>query len=156
MNYTDKEISDYLELAQETGITKAKRELGYPKSWDTARRWAELRGIELPADDVKARAAHMREWYRDEEVITIAQEGMNRVHESLTNESLTADDQAKLSRAFSTYVKDWLTIQGRSNQITESRQGDELDGRIAEMLAVERAKNAVSKTRVKEDSEQVI
>lgn len=142
INYTDEQINEFLDLAQEVGITKAKRELGYPGSWDTANRWAKARDITVATDEVKQRSAAMREWYKDEELITIAQEGMNRVYEELVNNrSLNADEQKKLASAFSTYARDFLTIQGRSTSITETRSSDEFDARIQDMLNQERMKN---------------
>jgi hypothetical protein len=149
MTYSDKEINDFLELAQDQGITKTMRQLGYPNSWGTAQRWADLRGVEVAVDEIRQKAVATREWYKDEELITIAQEGLNRVYEDLTRkEDLSADDQRKLSSAFSTYVKDILTIQGRSTQISENRNTDALDAHLQELLFSEVEKN---KSKAKED-----
>lgn len=142
MNYTDKQINDFLELAQDVGITKAKRELGYPKGWDTARRWAEVRQIEVAVDEVKARARAMQEFYKDEEVITIAQEGMNRVYDELVNNnSLTADDQNKLARALKTHYDVWAGVQGRATSINETRSTDGMDAGLIALLDEERRRN---------------
>jgi hypothetical protein len=149
MTYSDKEINDFLELAQDQGITKTMRQLGYPNSWGTAQRWADLRGVEVAVDEIRQKAVATREWYKDEELITIAQEGLNRVYEDLTRkDELSADDQRKLSSAFSTYVKDILTIQGRSTQISENRNTDALDAHLQELLFSEVEKN---KSKAKED-----
>lgn len=151
MAYTDKEINDFLELAQEVGITKAKRELEYPKSWSTAQYWAEKRGVNTAADEVKSRAAGMREWYQTEEVITIAQEGFNRVYEELiNNRDLTPDDQKKLAEALTKHYNVWANAQGKATNISESRQTDVLDGHLQELLHTERAKNLLAKEIVTE------
>ena len=140
--YTDKQVNDFLELAQEVGITKAKRELGYPNSWSTASYWAKKRGVTVAVDELKAQAAEAREWYKEEEVKTVIQEGFNRVHEELTtNPDLTPDDQKKLSDAANKYYQMWVNIQGKAGNITETRQTDTVDEHLAELLNMERAKN---------------
>lgn len=152
MAYNDKEINDFLELAQEVGITRAKRELGYPNSWSTAQRWAKMRGIEVATDEVMAKAAASREWYKTEEVITIAQEGFNRVYyELVNNQDLTADDQKKLAEALMKHYNVWANAQGKATSITESRQTDTMDEHLNELLNMERAKNAMRKENASEN-----
>lgn len=133
-------------MAQEVGITRAKRELGYPNSWGTAQRWAQLRGIEIATDDLKAQAANAREWYKEEEVKMLVQEGFNRVYEELTsNPNLTADDQKKLSDAANKYYQMWVNIQGKASTITETRTTDALDEHLQQLLFGEQEKNAQKK-----------
>lgn len=154
INYTDEQINNFLELAQETGITRAKRELGYPNSWDTANRWAQVRGIDVAKDEIKMRAASMREWYKDDEVITIAQEGMNRVYEELVNNiNLTADDQNKLGSALTKHYQVWANVQGKAAQITETRSNDGMDAGLMALLENERLKNLQKKESVTEVTE---
>lgn len=153
MAYTDEDINNFLELAQEVGITKAKRELGYPKSWGTAQRWAQLRGVEIPVDEVMAKAAGTREWYKAEEVMTVAQEGFNRVWEELTtNVELTADDQKKLAEALQKHYNVWASAQGKATAITETRNTDTLDEHLNELLNMEKAKNLLRKDEVTQDN----
>lgn len=142
LTYTDKQINEFVGLAQDVGITRAKRELGYPKSWDTAKRWADMRGVEVAVDDLKAQAAAAREWYKEEEVKTLVQEGFNRVYEELTtNDSLTADDQKKLSDAANKYYQMWTNIQGKASSITETRATDNFDEQLSALLFSEKKKN---------------
>ena len=151
MQYSDEQINNFLELAQETGITRAKRELGYPNSWGTAQRWAKVRGIEVAVDDLKAQAAATREFYKEEEVKTVVQEGFNRVYYELTtNDSLTADDQKKLSDAAKKYFDIWATVQGKATTITEARTTDTMDDHLQELLNMERAKNLANDFNDKE------
>jgi len=146
MAYSDKQINEFLALAQEVGITKAKRELGYPKSWSTAQYWAEKRGVEVAVDEVKQKAAVTREWYQTEEVITIAQEGFNRVYEELVNNNdLTPDDQKKLAEALTKHYNVWANAQGKATNISETRSNDSVDTHIQELLNMERAKNLLAK-----------
>lgn len=143
-NYDDKMINDFLELATEIGITKSMRELGYPKSWGTASRWAELRGIEIPVDEVMAKAAATREWYKAEEVMTVAQQGFSRVWEELsTNNSLSPDDQKKLAEALQKHYNVWASAQGKAQVITETRSTDGMDDHLLELLNMEKAKNTL-------------
>lgn len=142
MNYTDKEINDFLELAQEVGITKAKRELNYPSSWGTAQRWAKLRGIEVAVDDLKAKAAETREFYKDEEIKVLAQEGFNRVADELmNNQHLSPDDQKKLAEAGVKWYNVWANVQGKATNINENRQADPMDTHLMELLNAEKAKH---------------
>jgi hypothetical protein len=149
MTYSDEQINDFLELAQEVGITRAKRELGYPNSWATAQRWAKVRNVTVATDDMKSQAAAVREWYKDEELIILTQEGFNRVYEELTtNADLSADDQKKLSEAANKYYQMWASIKGKATSITENRQTDTMDQHLEELLSMERAKNLQNKEEV--------
>lgn len=142
MAYTDEQINNFLDLAQEVGITRAKRELGYPKAWSTGQYWAQNRGVTVAVDEVMAKAKATDEWYKTEEVITIAQEGMNRVfHELVNNQSLTPDDQKKLSEALMKHYNVWANAQGKATNISESRETDAFDVRIQAMLEQERLRN---------------
>lgn len=151
--YTDEQINDFLALAQEVGITRAKRELGYPNSWSTAQRWAKVRGIEVAVDDLKAQAAAVREWYKDEEVKALAQEGFNRVYFELVNNTmLTPDDQKKLGEAATKYYNIWANVQGKATNINENRQMDSMDAHLQDLLMSERARNNELKGEVSNDS----
>ena len=142
INYTDQMINDFLELATEIGITKAKRELGYPASWGTAQRWAQLRNVVIPVDDVMSKAANTRDWYKQEEVMVVAQEGFNRVYDELTsNSDLTPDDQKKLAEALQKHYNVWASAQGKAQVITENRSTDTMDEHLQELLNMEKAKN---------------
>lgn len=151
--YDDKMINDFLELAEEIGITKTMRELGYPKSWGTAQRWAELRGIVIPVDDVMAKAASTREWYKAEEVMTVAQQGFSRVYEELTNrQDLTPDDQKKLAEALQKHFNVWSAAQGKVQAITETRKSDTMDENLLELLNMEKAKNTLAESSTSVDN----
>ena len=143
--YTDEEINTFLELAQEQGLTKTIRELGYPNSWATGRRWAEMRGIEIPVDDIMAKAAATREWYKQEEVMVVAQEGFNRVYQELvSNNNLTADEQKKLAEALQKHYNVWASAQGKAQVITENRSTDTMDENLQELFNMEKAKQAMT------------
>lgn len=144
--YSDSEVNDFLELAQEVGITKAIRDLGYPNSWSTAQYWAKKRGVEVAADPLKSKAAAQREWYKDDEAMEVIREGMNRVHEELmTNKDLSADDQKKLSEAFAKYYNSWANLMGKQQVLGSPSNADEVEDHISELLAMQRANNMLKK-----------
>lgn len=150
MAYSEKEITDFLSYAQEVGITKAKRELGYPKSWSTAQYWAKNRGVECAVDEVMQRTQLAYEQYKIEEVITIAQEGMNRVYDELmNNNTLDADSQKKLSEAFMKHYNVWANAQGKATAISESRDAvqTDLEAHLQDLIMQEKAKNVLSKDK---------
>jgi hypothetical protein len=149
MAYTDQQINDFLELAQEVGITRAKRELGFPKSWATAQMWAKNRNVTVAVDEIMAKTREAGIRYEAEDVVTVAQEGMQRVYQELMNNpDLAADDQKKLAEALQKHYNVWAAAQGKATNITESRQTDTMDEHILELLNVEKAKNALGKENV--------
>lgn len=157
MAYTDNQINDFLELAQEVGITKAKRELGYPKSWSTAQYWAKQRNVKVAVDEVMQKTQLAYEQYKIEEVITIAQEGMNRVYDQLmNNNSLDADSQKKLSEAFVKHYNVWANAQGKATNINENRESaqTDLEAHLQDLINAEKAKNILRKS-VTEESESL-
>jgi hypothetical protein len=142
MEYSNEEIAVFLESAAEIGITRAKRELGYPKSWATAKRWVDMAGIEVPLDEIKAQAAAHYDWYKAEELLIVAKEAMLRITQSLQNDDLSADEQKKLAEAFQKYVNTVLLLEGKATSITESRKTDSVDLAITDLINEEKAKNA--------------
>jgi hypothetical protein len=123
MKYTDKQRADFLELALEVGITRARRQLGYPHSWVSGKRWADAAGIELPLDEIKAQAAAHNDWYTTEELLVVVQEGLRRAQEALENNGdLDPDQQKKLAEAVQKYTNTWLLLQGKANSISERRE----------------------------------
>lgn len=139
--YSNEEIATYLELAKEIGITRAKRQLGYPVAWGTAKRWADNAGIEVPLDEIKAQASQHWEWYKAEELLIVAKEGLLRIIEAQQSEVLTPDDQKKLAEAYQKYVNTVLLLEGKATNITESRKKDGTDLALVELLNEERARN---------------
>jgi hypothetical protein len=146
--YTEDQITKFLELAQETGIGRAMRELAYPKSWDTARKWAKNRGVTVNVDSVKQKSKEFHDWYQTEDVLIIAQEGMMRVYEELqSNTTLTSDDHKKLSDALSKHYGVWANAQGKANDIKENRDSSTSveNADLYDMLTAERARRELAR-----------
>ena len=148
INYSDEDIAEFLELAQDIGIGRAIRQLGYPNSWGTAQRWAQARGIKVEVDDLKARSKSYHDWYTTEETLLVAQQGMSRVYEQLQEAELDPDEQKKLADAFQKYANTWLLLQGKANNISERRESTQADLEIVELLRLERAKQSIESTVV--------
>ena len=149
--YSDQEINDFLEIAQDVGFTKAIQELGYPKSWSTAQRWAELRGVEINTDEIIQRASKAREWYRTQEILMVAQQGIARIYEELSYQgNLTPDDHKKLAEAFQKHYNVWANAQGKANHITESRETDVFDSEYQRLLDQLNTENQAKKESVTE------
>lgn len=142
INYSDEEINDFLETAQDIGIGRAIRQLGYPNSWGTAQRWAQARGIKVEVDDLKAKSKSYHDWYRTEEALLVAQQGMSRVYEQLQEADLDPDGQKKLAEAFQKYANTWLLLHGKANSISEKRETTQQDLEIAELLRAEAVKQS--------------
>jgi hypothetical protein len=141
--YTDEQRADFLEHASQVGITRAMRDLKYPKSWHVANRWVNAAGIEVPKDAVKAQAQATKDWYQTEELLLVAQIGIERVSEELMNSDLSPDEHKKLSEAFQKYSNTWLLLMGKANNISETRSRDSVDLDIMELINAENAKNAL-------------
>ena len=142
MTYSDEQRATFLERALEIGITRAKRELGYPTSWNTGKKWADAAGIELPIDEIKAQAKAMHDWYQTEDLLVTVQEGLRRAQESLENsDGLDPDQQKKLAEAVQKYTNTWLLLQGKANSISEHRSRDTMDVELLDLMAQEEARN---------------
>ena len=140
--YSDEEVNNFLERAQEIGIGRAQKELGYPKSWATAKDWATSRGVEVNIDQLKQRSKEFHQWYETEELLIVAQEGFQVVMDKLEDrDNLESDDIKKLSESFQKFTNSWLLLKNKATAISESRQSDNTI-EIMDMLEKEIAKNA--------------
>ncbi|MEU9230414.1 hypothetical protein AB0D40_39560 [Streptomyces massasporeus] len=131
--YTKEAKETYLELAQELGHPRAMRELGYPKSWNTANKWAKESGVEVTLDELKSRAAAHRDWYGDYEHMEALQSIIDRSLE-LTERTadISADDLKKVADALTKAIDKQRVIQGKTTNRTTTEEaspdGDLLSG----------------------------
>ena len=139
--YTDTQIDEYLVLAQEIGIGKAIRELGYPKSWATGQKWAKLRGVKVSLDDLMANVKKYHTFYETEDMLAVIEEGIERAREKFVEESLDADSLKKVAEAVQKLSNTWLLLQGKATGIKENRETDQMDAGLADLLMKERIKN---------------
>jgi hypothetical protein len=151
MAFTEEEITKFLDVAQEVGIGKAIRDLGYPKSWATGQKWAEMRGVKVSLNEVMANAKKYHTYYETEDMLAVVEEGIMRAKEKFVEEDLDADELKKVSESVQKLSNTWLLLQGRATGINESRQSDKMDEDIAALLMQERKKNLQSDSLIKDN-----
>lgn len=122
--YTEDQITEFLTLAQEVGIARAIRELGYP-SFPMAKRWAVARDVTLPLNELSQYANDMRNYYSAEEKLYACQLQLDRIVEALNAPGKKeADELKKLSEALKRTVETMNLIEGKATNINESRNTD--------------------------------
>jgi hypothetical protein len=138
--YTDEQQKEFCELAQIVGIPRAMRELGYP-SFPTAVGWMEKRGIKPLHSNIMETARKYQRFYATEDLLATVDNAM-AVVEEMYAQVKTPDDMKKLAEAVQKLVNTRLLLEGKANSITEKRETTQQDLEIAEMLRVERDKQA--------------
>jgi len=138
--YTDEQITEFIEIAGEMGIGPAMRQLGYPKSYHTAKKFFVQRNIDTPtANSLAVMAKQLDIFYTDREKILAAQAVIDRSVEALYEDNLVSDDISKLSNA----------IEGKSTNINENRSKDGSDLAIVDMLNEAKMRNESIKHSLK-------
>lgn len=141
--YSDRQIDEFIEVAQENGIGPAMRQLQYPGSAATARKWFNMRGAEIPTvDSLMARAVELKVFYSDKEKKLVAMTALDRIMEQLETKELTPDDLNKIANALSKIVQTFNLIEGKATTISESHTKDGADLGLIDILNEQKAKNA--------------
>lgn len=140
--YSEEESRSFVEVAKEIGISPAMRQLGYPGSYNTARKWFEEQGEIVPdLDSLMRKAADMKRFYGDSEKKIAIQTLIDRIVEKLEKDDLDADGINKLANALNKAIQSFQLVEGKSTNITESRTKDGSDLAIIDMLNAAKAKN---------------
>lgn len=140
--FSEEQITTFIETAQEMGISPAIRVLNYPRSYHTAKKWFEQRGVELPnLDSLAKMAVDMRVFYSDKEKVLAAQAVLDRCVETLMEDTLDADQLNKLANAVHKSIQTINLIEGKSTNINENRQKDGQDLAIIDLLNEAKARN---------------
>lgn len=142
MNYSEDQITLFCEMAQELGISPAMRELGYPKSYSTARYWLDQRGVKITVDSLKSKASKLRHFYGYREQMLSLQTELDRIQEMLENTDLDADSINKLSSALQKTINTMELISGRVTERKESKTIDKSDLELMELINEAKARNA--------------
>jgi hypothetical protein len=133
--FTEEQVSEFIEMANEMGIGPAMRTLGYPKSYHTAKRFYLQRNIDMPtANSLAVMAKDLAIFYNDKEKVLAAQAVLDRSIEKLYEEDLLAEDINKLSTAIHKAIQTINLIEGKSTNINENRSKDGSDLAIVDML----------------------
>ena len=116
--YTDEQITEFIEQANEMGIGPTMRLLGYPKSYHTAKKFYMQRNVDMPTSNTLAIMAKQLDiFYTDKEKVLAAQAVIDRTVEALYEDSLTSDDISKLSNALHKAIQTINLIEGKSTNI---------------------------------------
>lgn len=144
--FTEDQKTEFIQTAQEMGIGPTIRYLGFPKSYHTAKKWFDERGVDLPTLDTLAKmAGDLRVFYSDKEKIIAAQAVLDRCIESLMQDSLDADALNKLANAVHKAIQTINLIEGKSTIINEQRNKDGQDLAIIDLLNEAKARNEAIK-----------
>jgi hypothetical protein len=140
--FTEEQVSEFIETANEMGIGPAMRYLGYPKSYHTAKKFYVQRNIDMPTSNTLAVMAKQLDiFYTDKEKILAAQAVIDRSVEALYEDTLVSDDINKLSNAIHKAIQTINLIQGKSTNISESISKDGSDLAIVDMLNEAKMRN---------------
>lgn len=147
--YTEEQINEFIETAQEMGIGPAIRYLKYPGSFHTAKKWFVDRSIALPTpDSLAVFARKIGIFYTDKEKIVAAQTLLDRCVESLFQDNLTSDELNKLSNAIHKAIQTINLIEGKSTNINESINKDGTDLAIYDLLNEAKMRNNIIKEEI--------
>lgn len=140
--YTDEQITEFIDIANEMGIGPAMRYMGYPKSYHTAKKFYTQRNIDMPtANTLAVMTKQLDIFYNDKEKILAAQAIIDRAVEKLYQEDLLAEDINKLSNALHKAIQTINLIEGKSTNINENRSKDGTDLAIVDMLNEAKARS---------------
>ena len=148
--YTEEQITEFINIAQEMGIGPTMRHLGYPASYHTAKKFFTERGIETPtANSLAVMAKNLDIFYTDKEKILAAQAVIDRSVEALYQDNLVSEDINKLSNALHKAIQTINLIEGKSTNINENRSKDGSDLAIVDMLNEAKMRSESIKSNLK-------
>jgi uncharacterized protein YwgA len=148
--FTDEQITEFIETANEMGIGPAMRYLGYPKSYHTAKKFYVQRNVDMPtANTLAVMAKQLDIFYTDKEKVLAAQAVIDRTVEALYEDTLVSDDISKLSNALHKAIQTINLIEGKSTNINENRSKDGTDLAIVDMLNEAKIRNESIKNTLK-------
>ena len=140
--YTEEQVSNFIECANEMGIGPAMRELGYPGSYHTASKFYKQRNLDIPTVNTLASMSKQLDiFYKDREKVLAAQAVLDRSIEKLYQEDLLAEDINKLSNAIHKAIQTINLIEGKSTNINEQRNKDGSDLAIIDILNEAKMRN---------------
>ena len=140
ISYTDEQQAAFCSLAQEIGIGRAIRELGYPKSHASGIKWLNARGLKPNLDKIMQQTKLWHTFYDTQDLLEQIDEAM-AVCQEMVSKVNSADDMKKLAEAMQKLVNTRLLLEGKSTQISEKRETTQADLEIAELMRMQAAKN---------------
>lgn len=115
-SYTDKQKNEFVELASNIGINRARRELGYPSAWFVGHNWCEKAGVVIALDELKQRAAKHQKFYSDSELLLALQDSIERAMELMADPKLSPVELEKLTTSIKKASDTIRDIQGKSSK----------------------------------------
>ena len=153
--FTEEQVSEFIETANEMGIGPAMRYLGYPKSYHTAKKFYIQRNIDMPtANTLAVMSKQLDIFYTDKEKVLAAQAVIDRTVEALYEDTLASDDISKLSNALHKAIQTINLIEGKSTNINENRSKDGSDLAIIDMLNEAKMRSESIKQNLVKDTTQ--
>jgi len=137
--YDDHQRAVFIELAQQIGIGRTIRELGYP-TYPTAQSWMRAAGVSPNKDSAYAQMKEWHTFYQVEDLLMVIDEGISVVQEMLVKAE-TPDDAKKLSEAMQKLANTRLLLEGKSTSISEKREVTKEDSEFEQALREFRAQS---------------
>lgn len=116
--YSEEERRAFAELAGDVGIPKAKRELQYPESWSTGKKWCEEFGIAVELDALKSKAAQYNQFYEETELRIAMQDALARGIELMESNDLKPADYDKLVNGMNKITNSIQMLRGKATSHT--------------------------------------
>ena len=115
--YTDEDINNFIEYAQELGVTRAIRELNYP-SWPTAQKWIKDRDVTVPTSITKSLANLNSQTYTLEERLSVANDLVDKYKEALMQDH-DPINLKRLTEGYKLAMETYNLILGKATSITQ-------------------------------------
>ena len=130
--YDDKQRADFVELAQNIGIGRAIRELGYP-SYPTAQSWVRAAGVKPNVDNAYAQIKDWHTFYQVEDMLLVVDEGISLCQDMIIK-ATQPDDLKKLAESLQKLVNTRQVLEGKATSITEKREVSKEDSEFEKAL----------------------
>lgn len=140
-SYTDEQKQTYIETAQDVGMTRAMRQLGYPGSPATATKWLKEYGVSIDVDTLKQKAADIKHFYGYMEQMHVLQTGLDRIQQMIEHDDLTAAEMRQLADAANKIIQTIELVSGRVTDRNETVTVDSTDLEIKRLIAEVEAQN---------------
>jgi hypothetical protein len=131
--YTEKQKTALIKLAQDVGINKACKELGYP-SYAMACRWFDDRGLQRPRSVIQAEAAITKQLYSATDKLIVCQAELDRINELLIEGGLQANELKLLADALKRTAEAMNLIEGKATSIAERIDSNAFDTSLLELF----------------------
>lgn len=137
--YTDEDRAVFCELAQEIGIGRAIRELGYP-TYASGAAWMSQRGVEPNVDKTMALMKSFHTYYQIEDMLLAIDNAM-AVAEEMLMKAETPEDLKRIADSLKSIVTTRQLIEGKATAIQEKREVTPVDLEILDLINAENARN---------------